>query len=224
MVLPGNAGKFAGTGCSDQQLSSPLVHLYFQELGHRILPVALTMQTITWFLLLLSLVVGTPWNASLQTDMLSQMDDEIWNPQPGHLCLWVWPLGQNHKLRTRTDLADKETPLYRSRSYSGPYQTWYIGWFLGSWLFRDFSFLWIANTAAESEDLHTYNVNEAAFIAHHSTLDGIFLGSHRLVAFQPFWKGQGALVLDWSCWSTLRTLLMQNSDILLVISSANWIE
>lgn len=45
-------------------------------------------RTRTWFPLILSLVVRTPWKLPFWTNLLSQMDRMIWHPQPGHVCLW----------------------------------------------------------------------------------------------------------------------------------------
>ena len=63
-----------------------------QEGHHSVLLVAPRWPARPWFPDLLRLLQGHPWQLPCRADLLSQADGRIWHPNPGTLCLWVWPL------------------------------------------------------------------------------------------------------------------------------------
>ncbi|XP_062372037.1 uncharacterized protein LOC134059609 [Sardina pilchardus] len=60
--------------------------------GHRLLLVAPFWPGRTWFPLLHKLCSGSPWRLPDRRDLLSQLQGQIWHPDPLCLQLWVWPL------------------------------------------------------------------------------------------------------------------------------------
>ncbi|XP_052449323.1 uncharacterized protein LOC128011199 [Carassius gibelio] len=63
------------------------------DLGcYKILLIAPKWPKRHWFPLLLRLVQGHPWPLPTRTDLLSQVEGQIWHPNPATLQLWVWPL------------------------------------------------------------------------------------------------------------------------------------
>ncbi len=65
----------------------------------RVLLVAPRWPGRPWFPDLLQLVQGQPWQLPHRADLLSQVDRQIWHPNPTVLHLWVWPL-QNPSLNS----------------------------------------------------------------------------------------------------------------------------
>ena len=60
--------------------------------GHWLLLIAPRWPRRPWFRVLLSLVVGTPWQLPRRPDLLSQAQGVLWHPHPDRLQLWAWPL------------------------------------------------------------------------------------------------------------------------------------
>ena len=65
--------------------------------GHKLLLVAPFWPGRTWFPLLHKLCCSSPRRLPNRRDLLSQLRGQIWHPDPGRSCLWVWPLqGPTH--------------------------------------------------------------------------------------------------------------------------------
>lgn len=60
--------------------------------GHRVLFVAPRWPSRPWFPVLYDMLAGEPWCLPRRLDLLSQLGDRLWHPDPTRLQLWVWPL------------------------------------------------------------------------------------------------------------------------------------